>query len=54
MNTVRCTLTRVALLVTFASAAGCTFGAFPRETRDPVYRSVPPCFSGDVCGLPGR
>ena len=50
MSTVRRTLVRLALVVVFTPAVGCTFGAFPREARDPTLAALPPCFTGDVCG----
>lgn len=51
MNTVRRTLARLAVVFALAPSAGCTFGMFPRESHDPAFAALPPCFSGDICGV---
>jgi hypothetical protein len=52
MITVRRTLARLALVITLGPVGGCTFGVFPRESQDPALRALPPCFTGDFCGVP--
>lgn len=51
MDNVRRALVHLALVAAMASLTGCTFGAYPRDARSPALAAVPPCFSGDVCGV---
>jgi hypothetical protein len=52
MTITRRTLTKLALVLALGPATGCTFGWLPRESRDPALAAVPPCFTGDICGVP--
>jgi hypothetical protein len=52
MNNVRRTLVTLALVLVMAPVTGCTFGMFRRDSHDPALAAVPPCYSGDVCGVP--
>lgn len=49
---VRTALAKLALVLAIAPTVACTFGTLPHELRDPVLAAVPPCFSGQVCGVP--
>ena len=43
-------LLRSVVVLGLVASGGCTFG-YPREARDPSFTALPPCMSGDVCGV---
>jgi len=49
MKIVRRTVACFVLIVSAASATGCTLGLLPRDPHNPALAAVPPCYAGDVC-----